>query len=194
MFASTLDSPLLRIPFLVFAVLATVATNNDDGAPPSWNLQNTAFEEQVTLEPGASLERSLRYEGTHEVSITSTVVGTAKAGARVSVVHDDLEDGKAAEPTRARATHRGCDATFTLEASGDGKWKHVDVTGTADGQPLDGDTAVVTDCPRQRGSVVVRLTNPGIEPLKLEWRGSGRIGAQGNGAPDGALIRVSVIQ
>ena len=192
-FSRAFRSPFVRIPFLAFAVIATVATSQ-----PEWDVEARPVDEGITLTRGASVERKIGYEGSHDVRIRSELSGSAPSGTRIRIQHTDPNgapdvdaggDGGSAETGGLVR----CSADATYESKEPGKWVRV----YPDGQLADWSSSTMSadsSCKSKSGTTIVKVTNEGGDELKLHLTIRAIIGGVGDDTPDGAFVRAQVVQ
>lgn len=187
-FARLFRSPFVRVPFIGFAVVATVATS-----APQWDLEARAVDEGVTLAPGDSFERKVEYDASHDVQLETSVTGPAASGTRIRVEHDDSNGDSAADAgDRIHVGSGACDARFTYESKEPGRWVFVRTDGTLDEIAY---TAAESksSCNSKSGVATVKVTNDGAESLKLHVVVRATIGGRDD-EPDGAFVNAKVVQ
>ncbi len=186
-------SPLVRVPFLLFAVVATVATS-----VPAWQLDDTPIDQAITLAAGASVERKIGYEASHPVDLRTdlrTDLSSPDAsGTKLRIVYDDATTPPASDAggSRDRDNYRNaCDSGWLYESNKAGKWKT-----TGDGtDPSDYWSSLASanaTCSNNTGTVTIRITNEGRSSLDLHWTTIARIGDRGD-EPKGAFVRAKVV-
>jgi hypothetical protein len=182
---SLLRSPFVRVPFLLFAVVATVATSQ-----PSWSLDSTPLDEGVKLVPGASFERKVEYEASHPVVIETELSGSSEVGAKLRITQDDASNGATPDAGRGVSGATGCDGETVFEPLESGKWKKEGY----DGKPVDRVIEARSSCDSKKGTLTFRITNEGTASAQVHVKLQAVIRGDGDtDAPDGAFVRAKVI-
>lgn len=166
-------SPFVRLPFLGFAVVATVATT----APDGWFLDDSTPVESIELARGASVERTIAYEAsersvqlTVDLGATSTTTGKLRVVAASCGIDESVEQR---EPQR---------------------WRSIDGSGSAS------PSWTVTPrllgwCSGATGTVTVRIENLGADPIVVHATMTVTISGPGNDSlpPKDAFIHVRLV-
>ncbi len=193
-----------RLLSLGFAVFATVATSQ-----PSWGLQETAFDGELTIEPGGSAVKKIAYDGSQEVDVSTTITGSPAAGTKVRVAFDDglsassgpdagfADAAGAGSPdagTSEPAVSARCKKTWLFEADGKGDWS----LGPEDATYLpvkSGRSPRASSCgQRTRDVATVTITNDAAEPLRVRLKIEGSISGLGSDdEPDGAFVHAKLV-
>lgn len=192
-------SPFFRVPFLAFAVFATVATSQ-----ARWSLEASPIDEDITLAPGASLERRVEYEASQAVGFATKLSGAGVDGASVRVAnedsssaHPDLDDARFdAGPSAGDAgagVVRGCDGQWSFRWI-EGRWRPLDRDGNVRETFATTTMHAAGSCDTKEGTVAVKVTNLGESEVKLRMSTEVLIvGAGDSDPPDGAFVRAKVV-
>ena len=168
--AELFRSPFVRIPFLGFAIFATVATT----ATPGWSRESATPPERLELAKGATAERQFTYEAS-----------------QAPVDLEILLDAFSATSGKLRVVaEKGCVVDRTYGQLEPFRWYLLDGDGKSQGGYSAREFITKTTCPEGKGSVTVRIENVGAEPIVFSSTVKASVGG-GPGeedAPDGAFV------
>lgn len=194
-------SPFLRVPFLAFAVFATVATSQ-----AKWDVDAIAVDERITLAPGTTVARKIEFEASHDVVFDTVVTGTAEPGTRVHVTHVDERDASGdagdaadtgapgdADDAGADAGRMTCRGGLIHRADEERRWQRIDRDGTPYETSPDRKMTVRGQCDAKSGVTVVQVTNESAAEVELHLTVRAVISGVGDSdAPDGAFVRAKI--
>jgi len=161
--------------------------------------------EEITLEPGQKVERTISYEGSNAVKVASNMTSTT-AGAKLRIEHDDASTGASPAPALVLAAgeSKTCDAAWIYGSDATGAWEHrnaegqrtgftIDLTGRPTGAPpTTGDFLTMTACGQRQGATTIRLTNEGTGRIVLRWNAFVEIHESDPIDEDSLFLRASV--
>jgi hypothetical protein len=199
-------SPFVRIPFLAFAVISTVATS-----APAWDLQANPISEDITLAPGESYVRKVEYSASQPVAF-NTEIRAAQGVAQVRIEnedtsssHHDLDDSKFAHDLDAGtldastnaslggAVVKGCDGHWRATRGGV-SWHFI----TDDGREIpayeSSEVSAGGSCDTKAGTVTLTVTNEDSAELKAHVSTTVTIrGDDSDDPPKGAFVTAKVV-
>jgi hypothetical protein len=167
-------SPFVRVPFLAFAVVATVATSE----PAGWTLHAETPAQMLTVAAGDVVERSFTWS-------------SSESGVELAV---DLDGFAPAKGGAVRILAPACNIDARFQRRDDGHWSTLREDGTTIG--IGHDHPRATGWCRDKGlAVLVRIENDGATSLtfdatvEVEARGPGGV----TEAPAGAFVDVKAL-
>ncbi|MBX3207482.1 MAG: hypothetical protein KF764_20710 [Labilithrix sp.] len=188
--SSALRSPFVRVPFLAFAVVATVATSQ-----AKWDVDALAVDEGLTLAPGTSVARKIEFEGSHEVVFDTVVSGSAAPGTKVHVEHADASGEPDADAgATGDAGSMTCRGGWIHRADDERRWVRVDRDGVPYESSPQSTMTLRGECSAKSGVTLVKITNESTAELELHLTVRAVISGVGDSdAPDGAFVRAKVV-
>ena len=163
-------SPFVRVPFLGFAVVATVATSQ----PDVWSLSDATDRQPLALAAGAVTERTLAYEASE-----------ASVELRVALETFSTTGGK------VRVVVQGCGLDRTYEQREPKRWNPI--------EDRDASWFVTpyfsASCSGKSATVKVRIENVGEAPIACDLSFEATITGPGGDseAPRDAFVRVRTV-
>jgi hypothetical protein len=175
-------SLFFRIPFLAFAVCATVATSDS-----SWRIDATPtpIDEEITLAGGSSVNRTIDYAASQGVIFDSSLTGTPPGVTPIAYTYQTGRpapgDGgvdSVGPPDAGPLRPLGCDGRFEFEI---GRRDGPDTIRTSLG-----------NCGSE-GLMTLWVTNESASEVQIHLKVSVSIAGGGDETPKGAFVRASVV-